>query len=86
MTITNLYSQDQDEAKKSSAEFLAAQVYQLYDERNRFVNENEDLKTKNADLQRLACSQRIELDKFTAYVRQDGCGPTASLIGKVEEL
>jgi hypothetical protein len=26
------------------------------------------------------------LDKFTAYVRQDGCGPTASLIGKVEEL
>ena len=50
MTITNLYSQDQDEAKKSSAEFLAAQVYQLYDERNRFVNENEELKTKNSDL------------------------------------
>lgn len=28
----------------------------------------------------------MELDRFTAYIREDGCGPTASLIGKVEEL
>ena len=56
MTINQLYSVDQDEAKKSAAEFLSAQVYQLYDERTQLVAENEDLKTKGADLQRLACS------------------------------
>ena len=44
------------------------------------------LTQKNSELQRLVCAQRIELDKYTAYIRQDGCGPTASLLGKVEEL
>lgn len=28
----------------------------------------------------------MELDKYQAYIREDGCGPTASLIAKVEEL
>ena len=50
------------------------------------MSENDLLNEKNIELNRLACAQRIELDKFVAYIRQDGCGPTASLIGKVEEL
>lgn len=44
------------------------------------------MKQQNSELQRLSCQQKIELDKYHAYVRDDGCGPTASLIGKVEEL
>ena len=37
-------------------------------------------------MQRLACAQRVELDKLQSYVREDGAGPTATLIAKVEEL
>jgi hypothetical protein len=37
-------------------------------------------------MQRLACAQRIELDKLQSYVRADGAGPTASLICNFEEL
>lgn len=61
-------------------------MYQLYDERRGLLAENDQYQQKNAELQRLACAQRVELDRFTAYIRQDGCGPTASLLGKVEEL
>ena len=50
-----MYSDFQDEAKKKAAEYLAAQVYQLYDERRNFAEENDGLQQKNAELQRLAC-------------------------------
>jgi hypothetical protein len=86
MQISQLYSDLQEDAKKQAAEYLAAQVYQLYDERRGLVEEKDRLSCQNAELQRLCCGQRIELDRFQAYIREDGCGPTASLIGKVEEL
>jgi len=87
MTITGLYSTEvQDDDKKKAAEYLSTQVYQLYDERRAIVAESDEMKQQNTDLQRLTCAQKIELEKYTAYIRQDGCGPTASLIGKVEEL
>ena len=36
------------------------------------ASENDLLSEKNIELNRLACAQRIELDKFVAYIRQDG--------------
>jgi hypothetical protein len=29
---------------------------------------------------------KIDLEKYSAYIRKDGCGPTANMIGKLEEL
>ena len=86
LLITQIYSDFQEDAKRQAAEFLTSQVYQLCEEKRQLLAENDQLTQKNSELQRLACAQRIELDKFNAYVRQDGCGPTASLLGKVEEL
>ena len=88
MAITQLYDAEKEggEEKKKAAEYLSAQVYQLYEERREIVKENDLLKQQNSELQRLSCSQKIDLEKYTAYIRKDGCGPTASMIGKVEEL
>lgn len=83
LSITQIFA-DADEGKKQAAEFLAAQVYQLYDERRVLVTENDDFKQKNADLQRLMCQQREDLNKYQGYVTNQG--PSANLINKVDEL
>ena len=69
MSLSQVYSDQDDDPKKQAAEYLSAQIYQLYEERRALVSQNDDLVNSNAELQRLACAQRIELDKFTAYVR-----------------
>ena len=55
MQISQLYSDLQEDAKKQAAEYLAAQVYQLYDERRSLVEEKDRLGCQNAELQRLCC-------------------------------
>lgn len=46
-----MYSSElKDEDKKKAAEYLAAQVYQLYDERREIVKENDSLKQQNSEL------------------------------------
>lgn len=41
MQISKLYSDLQEDAKKEAAEYLSAQVYQLYDERRQFAADND---------------------------------------------
>lgn len=49
--IASIYSLEyQDKEKKEAAEFLSAQVYQLYDERRTLVLENNELKQQNSEL------------------------------------
>lgn len=69
MQISQVYADSGQDQKKQAAEYLTAQIYQLYEERRNLATENDLLKEKNADLQRLVVSQRIELDRYTAYVR-----------------
>ena len=71
---------------EQATDYLTNQLYQISEERRRLLEETDALKQKNAEMQRLACAQRMELDKLQSYVRADGCGPTATLIGKVDEL
>lgn len=69
MLITQIYSDFQEDAKKQAAEFLTSQVYQLSEEKRKLLAENDELQQKNSELQRLSLAQRIELDKFNAYIR-----------------
>ena len=74
--ISQNFEEQNEYEKKQAADYLAQQIYQLYQERSSLLSERDQLQVQNTDLQRLNVALKCDLEKYTQWAKQDDSSGT----------